>query len=70
MQCIEVLMAKNHVSDTHIEEGTQAEVSAAIRYLDPDLRSTNEQDHAIAVAVCMLLVFLAWGSLVFIWLYP
>jgi hypothetical protein len=63
-------MAKKHASDTHVEEVTQAEVSAAIRYLDPDLRSTNDQDHAIGVAICMVLVFLAWGSLVFIWLYP
>jgi hypothetical protein len=63
-------MAKKHALDRHMEEVTQAEVSAAIRYLDPELRSWNEQDHATAVVICIALVLLAFGCLVFICLYP
>jgi hypothetical protein len=52
-------MAKKHESNKHIEDVTQTEISGAIRYLDPDLRSTNEQDHATGVEICIALVLLA-----------
>jgi hypothetical protein len=63
-------MGNKYELKRHIEDVTQVEVSAAIRYLDPDPRSTNEQDHATAVAICILLVLLVLGCLVFIWLHP
>jgi hypothetical protein len=63
-------MEKKYESHRHIEDVTQVEISAAIRDLDPDLRSTNEQDHATSVAICIALVLLAFACLVFIWLYP
>jgi hypothetical protein len=63
-------MAKKHESSKQIEDVTQVEVSAAIRYLDPDLRSTKEQDHATRIAICIALVLLALACLVFIRLYP
>jgi hypothetical protein len=63
-------MAKKHESNRHIEDVTQTEISAAIRYLDPDLRSTDEQAHATGVAICIALVLLALACLVFIWLCP
>ena len=63
-------MGKKYESKGHIEGPAQVEVSAAIRYLEPDLRSTNEQDHATGIAICIALVLLALACLVFIWLYP
>ncbi len=63
-------MAKKHEPNRHIEDVTQAEVSAAIHYLDPDLRSTDTGDYDIGAAICMVLVLLALGCLVFICLYP
>ena len=63
-------MGKKYEPHRHIEDITQVEVLAAIRDLDPDLRSTNEQDHATGLAVCLALVLLAFACLVFIWLYP
>jgi hypothetical protein len=63
-------MGKKYESKRHIEDPTEVEVSAAIRYLDPDLRSTNEQDHATGVAICIALVLLALACLVFIGLNP
>ena len=62
-------MGKEYESKRHIEDVTQVEVSAAIRYLDPDLRSTNEEDHATGVAICIVLVLLELPCMVFIWLY-
>ena len=47
------VMEKKYESKRHIEDVTQAEVSAAIRYLDPDLRSTNEQEYATGVVICI-----------------
>ena len=54
----------------HIEDVTQVEISAAIRYLDPDPRSTTEQGHATGVAICIILMLLILGCMVFTFLHP
>jgi hypothetical protein len=58
-------MARKHESNRHIEDLTQAEVSAVIRYLAPDLRSTNTPDYDAGVAICIVLVLVVLGCLVF-----
>ena len=45
-------MGNKYELKRHIEDVTQVEVSAAIRDLDPDPRSTNEQDHATGGGIC------------------
>ena len=62
-------MGKKYESKRHIEDVTQVEVSAAIRYLDPDLRSTNTPDYDTGVAICIALVLMELACMVFIWLY-
>jgi hypothetical protein len=44
-------MKKEYESKRHIEDVTQVEVSAAIRYLDPDLTSTNAPVYDTGVAL-------------------
>ena len=64
-------MAKKYESDRHIEDVMQTEISAAIRYLDPDLKSANGQEgYGAGVAICVALLVLVLGGLIFMWLYP
>ena len=63
------VMKKQYESKRHIEDVTQAEVTAAIRYLDPDLRSTNPLDYGTGVAICIALVLMELACLAFTWVY-
>jgi hypothetical protein len=58
-------MAKKQESNWNLETLTDAEVYAAIRYLEPDPRSANGQDNVICVAILILLL----GCLGFLWLW-
>jgi hypothetical protein len=63
------VMKKKNESKRHIEDVTQEEVSAAIRYLDPDLRSTNTPDYDTGVAICIALALMELACLAFTWVY-
>jgi hypothetical protein len=63
------VMKKQYESKRHIEDVTRVEVSAAIRYLDPDLRNTNPPDYGTGVAVCIALVLMELACLAFTWVY-
>lgn len=64
-------MARKYDSHTHMEDVTQAEISDAIRYLDPDLRSgTEHEGYGTGVVICVILMILVFVSLVLLWLYP
>jgi hypothetical protein len=63
------VMKKKYESKRHIEDVTQVEVSAGIRYLDPDLTSTNTPEYDTGVAICIALVLIELACMVFIWLY-
>jgi hypothetical protein len=64
-------MAEKHESNWNIEELSDAEIYAAIRYLEPGARSTNlapaprntneEQDDAAALVVSIIFVILMVG---------
>jgi hypothetical protein len=57
-------MARKYESDRHIEDLGQAEVSAAIQYLDPELGSANEQHlHGTDVVILVILVVFVLGAL-------
>lgn len=62
-------MGKKYELKRHIEDVTQVEVSAAIRYLDPDLRSTNTPDYDTGVAICIALMLIELACLAFTWVY-
>jgi hypothetical protein len=60
-------MARKHESNKHIEAITRAEVFAAIRYLDRDLRSANEQQsYDTGVVTSVIVVILVLGALFFL----
>jgi preprotein translocase subunit SecY len=64
-------MAGKYEWKRQIEDVTQAEVSAVIRYLDPDLGSSRkEEDHGGGVVIYVILMSLVFGSLIVMWLYP
>jgi hypothetical protein len=53
-------MAKKYESKWNIDDLTDAEIYSAIRYLDPDPKSGNEQSDVIcAIILILLLGFLA-----------
>jgi hypothetical protein len=57
-------MARKHESKRHIEDANQAEVFAAICYLDPELKIANEQQsYDAGVVICVLLVIVELGAL-------
>ncbi len=62
-------MAKKDESKWNIEDLTDAEICAAIRYLDRNLGSANEQEENSGVVICVSLLILLLGCLVFLWLY-
>jgi hypothetical protein len=51
-------LAKKQESNWNLEQLTDAQIYAAIRYLEPDPRSTNEQDDDTAFVICVGLVTL------------
>lgn len=64
-------MARRHESTKRIEDVTQAEVWAEIRYLDPDPSGAEEQDnYGVAIAIGALLAILAVWVFIHIWLCP
>jgi len=65
-------MAKKQESKWNIEDLTDAEICAAIRYLEPDSESANEQneqDDSTVFVICASLMILLIGCLGFVWLY-
>jgi hypothetical protein len=57
-------MARKYESTRHIEDTTQAEVSAAIRYLDPDLRRAHkQQSYYTGVIACVILAIFVLSAL-------
>ena len=62
-------MAKNYESKLINEDLTEAEIYAAIRYLDPEPTSVNHQNDDPAFAIDVALVILLLGYLGFLWAY-
>ena len=69
-------MSRKHESKWKIEELTNAEIVAAIRYLDPELpqqindekgRRRDSQDFVFGI--CIVLLVLVLGCLGLVWLY-
>ena len=71
-------MLTNHEPDRNVEDLTDAEIYAAIRYLEPGTSSANEQkddtpatrqnfDNGAVICVCLYIAVLA--SLAFLWFY-
>ena len=72
------LMLTNPEPDRNIEELNDDEIYAAIRYLEPDLRSASKQSDDTAttkendddgVVICACLYIAVLGCLVVFWLY-
>jgi hypothetical protein len=70
-------MLANYDPDWNIEELTDAEIYAAIRYLEPDTSNANEQkddtptpqnvDNGVVICVCLYITVLA--GLAFLWFH-
>jgi hypothetical protein len=66
---LESLMLANHEPDWNVDDLSDTEVYAAIRYLERDPGSTNEQDDDRCVVICACLYVLLLSCLAFVWLY-
>jgi hypothetical protein len=54
----------------NLEELTDAEICATIRYLDPNpISETNGENDSALFVVCVSLLALLLGCVAFIWLY-
>ena len=62
-------MAKNHESKLSIEDLTDAEIYAAIGYLEPDAGSENQQNDDVEFATFVTSLILLLGYLGFLGLY-
>ena len=62
-------MLTNYGPDRNIEDLSDAEIDAAIRYLEPAETSTEEQDDNNGVVICVCLYIAQLGCLAFVWLY-
>ena len=62
-------MLTNHEPDRNIEYVTDAEIYAAIRYLEPAETSTDEQNDSNGAVICVCLYIALLGCLAFVWLY-
>lgn len=62
-------MGNNQQLNWNLEQLTDAEIDAAIRYLDPDPRNANEKNYSIVLLICVILAIVLWGYLGFVWLY-
>ena len=67
-------MLTNQEPDRNIEDLTDTEIFDAIRYLEPDPKSTKEmgeddreKDNGVVICVCLYIALL--GCLAFVWLY-
>lgn len=59
-------MAKNHESKLRIEDLTDTKIYAAIRYLEPDAESANQQNDDVEFATFVTSVILLLGCLGFL----
>jgi len=55
-------------AEPNLDHLTDAEIYAAMRYLDPQIGAGN--DDGAASAICMAVVLMAVAWLGFIWLFP
>jgi hypothetical protein len=62
-------MLTNHEPDRNIEDLSDAEIYAAIRYLEPTETSTEEKNDDNGVVICVCLYIALVGCLAFVWLY-
>jgi hypothetical protein len=62
-------MLTNHEPDRNIEDLTDAEIYAAIRYLERAETSTDDQNDNNGVVICVCLYIALLGCLAFVWLY-
>jgi hypothetical protein len=63
-------MTRKQQSKWNLEELMDAEVCAAIRYLDPDSTGeTNREEHNAPFVICVSLLVILLGCITFIWLY-
>jgi hypothetical protein len=67
-------MLTNHEPDRNIQDLTDTEIYAAIRYLEQDPKSAKEmgeddreKDNGVTICVCLYIALL--GCLTFVWLY-
>jgi hypothetical protein len=61
-------MLENQEPDRNIEEVDDAEIKTAIHYLDPELKSAQEQNNDNGVVICVCLYIALLGCLAFVWL--
>ena len=70
MQCInEDVMAKKYESKWNIEDLSDPDIYDAIRYLEPEQTTANEQNDDTAFVICFCVVILLLGLSGFICLY-
>jgi hypothetical protein len=67
-------MLTNQEPDWNIDDLTDTEIYAAIRYLEADPRAAdqldaNDQDKDNGVVICICLYILVLGCLAFVWFY-
>ena len=67
-------MLTNQEPDPNIDDLTDTEIYAAIRYLEADLRTEDKQDandknKDNGVMICVCLYSLLFGCLAFLWFY-
>jgi len=62
-------MSRKHESKWNLEELTDTEIYATIRYLDPDVERGNEQHDAAIFVLGITLLMLLLGGMGIIWLY-
>ena len=61
--------SKWNIEKWNIEEMTDPDIFDAIRYLEPDRASANEQSNDAAFVICATIVILLLGCLGLMWLY-
>jgi hypothetical protein len=70
LQCIEVdVMARKYESKWNIEHLTNAEIYAAIRYLEPPPKSNYEEDDTPVVLICVTVAILLLAYAGYLWLH-
>jgi hypothetical protein len=67
-------MLKNYDPDSNIDDPTDIEIYAAIRYLEPDPanadeRDADDQDKDNGVVICVCLYIALLVCLAFVWFY-
>jgi hypothetical protein len=61
-------MSGEGYAESNLDDLTDAEIYAAIRYLDPQVRAGHDDSAASAICAAILVLVVAW--LGFIWLFP